>query len=655
MKVKTQFLCAVTLLAVCIPVVFFLFDTDAKFWCYLAISLVTMSSYAWFGNSARDKETLPDKQGNSRKMSLEAFGDTCYYLGFISTLFFFIACLFDIQDSTLKLSALVQKFGIGLFPTIFGLVTRLSFAGFKLSIVDAQDRAGNEALSAIEELGVQVKSTLKKMNDLQSNIIQVSENAVSRVSDEVAHLSKSNAELAKMNRETFKNIINSIGVAGKQLISFLDGYAEAVNRHMQKGLVFPDDYFVNALEAPLGRLALSIADTTENMTKLTTGLTNSLNTLRPALEETRTHSSEIGDALSHIIELAKKQESLVSNTKGHVDSMKSLAKTLATTQEKFAQVSTTVATQNEALNTFVATTQKQQAELASAIKKQQADIAAANKIQSDTLTRHIEESRKQYAEMAGTVTYQAEAMGRFIEASQAEMLTQGSALNTNIEQQTRISSAIVGQTETMAQRIEAISEQHTRLTETAIAQNTALTNFIELNRRKQEETFSALTTQAKALTQHIERYADASDKAASRQEILCQFVESNQQQQQAAVDEITIQSRALTQYVDRQSKTLDTLQSLPELMTLQTKALARYVEISQQKLLDASTAIIESFETVKRDLIPESSQPIQSEAFMEQTRALADYIETCQQQLLDTTSAVSAIGEQYTDISKKVS
>ncbi|MDR0564120.1 MAG: hypothetical protein LBG78_04195, partial [Azoarcus sp.] len=39
----------------------------------------------------------------------------------------------------------------------------------------------------------------------------------------------------------------------------------------------------------------------------------------------------------------------------------------------------------------------------------------------------------------------------------------------------------------------------------------------------------------------------------------------------------------------------------------------------------------------------------------EQTRALADYIETCQQQLLDTTSAVSAIGEQYTDISKKVS
>ncbi|MCL2644636.1 MAG: hypothetical protein FWD51_04160, partial [Betaproteobacteria bacterium] len=488
----------------------------SELWFWLVIPLGIILAYVASGELT-----------HQRNISNENFGDSCYYLGFIATIVSLAACLFDMRDSSLQLSIIAQRFGAALACTALGLIARLYYVGFKPNLVDAMDNAEENAISATRKLYRQLGETLSNMQNFNAQVGDASREALTRISSSadkavtevssnitnmaekhITEITKFLNELTQTNRESITRSITNIDVAGKKLTNSIDSYTEAVEKRLREGIVLPDDYFISMLEKPMDNLGVSIAQTTQKLMSLSESVTESVSSLRPALVEVRERSTDIGGALSHVIELAKEQEKLLANSKCQVETMGAIAQSLDSTRDEVDRMADAVWSQTEQLGKYVQFSQQQQSAMIVSIKAQ-----------GESLDKHIALSSKQYTEMSETVTSQAKEMSSYVSTNQqqqsdmaatlaaqgtalteqietsrkqyadtsATMLAQGEALAQNIDQQTRLSSAVAAQTEALAEQIDMSRKLQTEMSDMAIVQTRALTETIENSRQQQSE------------------------------------------------------------------------------------------------------------------------------------------------------------------------
>ncbi|TCG05364.1 hypothetical protein BZM27_34295 [Paraburkholderia steynii] len=329
----------------------------------LVVPLCVMLAYIAIGAKRTDKS-----------LSDEKFADSCYYLGFLFTITSIVFSLFDLPNIGTQMSVIAVRFGAAMISTLLGLSVRVFMVSFREDLDDAVKSAEDKVIESTHRLGDQLTIALDRFRDFQSQVDEATTHSIAKVAVGIEELTKSYgeqlthffAQLVEENTKAFKASQAEVRAASERLSSSVDGYAaglkqsigsienrviefsDVVTRRLENTM-FPDDYFTTRLAAPLGKLSESTTGIAAQVATAARNVSESLETVQGALSTIRSHAGEVNSAFESLSRLTRTQETLLSGSQAHVDTLETLNTTLSATQATIAQLGKGVVAQNEGL------------------------------------------------------------------------------------------------------------------------------------------------------------------------------------------------------------------------------------------------------------------------------------------------------------------
>ncbi|MEA3512592.1 MAG: hypothetical protein U9R37_03225 [Campylobacterota bacterium] len=183
----------------------------------LIISIIIMIVYFFIGSSIMNKK---------RSISLEQFGDSNYYLGFLFTLVSLSISLINLSTNKDNMDILVSQFGIAIITTLLGLLARI----YVINFAPTQD-ANKESFDIIvshklQMIDKQLSQTIDK-NIIFSNVID------NRINIFQEHLNRITEDMNKTYEEqniSLHNLMKKIEQTNKHYINNV----EKVGNNLQK-------------------------------------------------------------------------------------------------------------------------------------------------------------------------------------------------------------------------------------------------------------------------------------------------------------------------------------------------------------------------------------------------------------------------------------
>lgn len=309
----------------------------------LAMPLAVMAAYILLGIHRRDKDVTDEK-----------FADTCYYLGFIFTITSIIFSLFDLPNIGTRIQDIAVRFGAAMVSTVFGLVVRVCLVSFKKDFTDAVSEAENAVIDAAQRFREQLNIASEKFFDFQIKVDNAARENVERVNMQIEALSKNHADklsdffadLTARNRDAFTQAFDGIGSASLRLSETVDGYTRGMHENLSsieagiaaftgavadrlRTTTFPDDYFVQHLEAPLAQLKTSAGLVSGSVNLAASEVTASSANLSGVLKTMAAKANDIDGALDTVLRLTAQQQAVLDTARGQQTALEHLGNTLA--------------------------------------------------------------------------------------------------------------------------------------------------------------------------------------------------------------------------------------------------------------------------------------------------------------------------------------
>ena len=301
----------------------------------LVVPIVLMGGYILLGYFRRDTDVTDEK-----------FADTCYYLGFIFTITSIIFCLLDLPSIGTRIQDIAVRFGAAMISTVLGLAVRVYLVSFKKDVGDAIKDAEDAVLDATAKFTEQLKVSLERLRDFESQVDVGARSTVERVNLQVESLAKNYADkltdffgdLTKRNQEAFTEALGKVDGASNRLANVVDAYslgmrqnlssieakvtafAEAVSDRL-KTTTFPDDYFIKHLAAPLAQLEEAATEVAGQVRNVSAEVRDSTVVLGRALKKLRDKADVTEGSLDIVLELTKQQQAVLDASQEHLTVM----------------------------------------------------------------------------------------------------------------------------------------------------------------------------------------------------------------------------------------------------------------------------------------------------------------------------------------------
>lgn len=402
-----------------------------------ALPLLFMGTYIVLGLSRRDQDVSDEK-----------FADTCYYLGFIFTVTSIIFSLFDLPQIGTRIQDIAVRFGAAMVSTVLGLAVRVYLVSFKKDVADAVQDAEGAILDATRRFTEQLTVVLERLRDFESQVDTAARASVERVNLQVENLSRNHADqltsffgkLTVSNQQSFMAALAEVKTATQRLTEGVDVYSMGMRANLSSvdakvaafldavtqrltTTKFPDDYFVEQLDAPLEQLresssalAAGIKDSLRDVTQATTSLSNVFKKL-----QSKADASE--QSLGVVQTLTEQQQTLLNVGEDQI-------RAIATVNEALTKV-------DRALNTTIAAlgaNQSLTSELSTRIGAVVADGVETRKALetflaniTDTLRQHVHATTSVVSSLEAGTAASREAAGRLIEKLEASAVAAQSA------------------------------------------------------------------------------------------------------------------------------------------------------------------------------------------------------------------------------------
>lgn len=273
-----------------------------------AVPMIIMLSYIAIGIK-RHPDDISD----------EKFGDSCYYLGFVFTIFSIILVLLDLKSIGNEFDKVAFRFGVAMLSTLLGIGTRVYIVNFKRDIQDVPQTIEESLMDATKTFQIHLelaadgyKQFHEKMQVYSNQVITQLELTKDKYSQDLTEVFKKfsddankTTELLSDNFETLlKRNSDSVIETMKNFETELIRIAITLDTKLQE-MTLPGDYFVGILREPVAKLRDEIAKINGEIITLSGALKSSSNSVGEEVSNItaglRSWSAKISIALGKIV------------------------------------------------------------------------------------------------------------------------------------------------------------------------------------------------------------------------------------------------------------------------------------------------------------------------------------------------------------------
>lgn len=321
-NLKAVFPVVVALKIVCSFIAWYMGDL----WLFgVAIPLTLMAGYIGLGLFFRG-DGIP----------AEKFADSCYYLGFIFTIFSIILCLFDLPNIGDDLYSIAVRFGVAMISTVFGLAVRVGLVSFRHSVDDVVQNVEDTVFSVSNQLTDEFGHALEALQKFRGDVFDASQDTIRQVALQLKefneqHIAQMHAfyeENQKKQNEAMLSIISDIKVAAAGLSSVVKRYETSsetsleriegsvegfVNKLIQNldAVTFPSDLFVKKLDASFQTLGTSAEEMNEAVRKISNNIYSSARSVEKTIAQLNMKSESLTEVIDMAHELSNQQAAML--------------------------------------------------------------------------------------------------------------------------------------------------------------------------------------------------------------------------------------------------------------------------------------------------------------------------------------------------------
>jgi hypothetical protein len=246
------------------------------------------------------------KKGGEPHALIDTFSDSVYYLGFILTLVSLIVSMtfFKMDDGAVSASYILVQFGAAMTTTMLGMIFRIYYKQFDMTIESAQNSAKESLNDTVSMFNIQMRSantTLSKLSEVMNKSIK--------------HAEERNLKSFEIYENTQKKVIalgeDSLKEFSKKLNGMINKSFEAIEKRTTASLTsmtgeFQKNLKVNAENHEINNKNISThfdslsKEMIRELTSSISPLSASSNELSQVFNKTKKSSAKLDDTITKV-------------------------------------------------------------------------------------------------------------------------------------------------------------------------------------------------------------------------------------------------------------------------------------------------------------------------------------------------------------------
>jgi hypothetical protein len=259
------------------------------------------------------------KKGGEPHGLIDTFGDSVYYLGFILTLLSLIISMmfFNVDEGAISASYILAQFGAAMTTTLLGMVFRIYYKQFDITLESAQ-LAAREALDeTVKGFNIQMRSTNESLSRLCQVMNKNIEDTESRNERSLELFDSTQKKTVTLGEDSLNDLSTKANALISQSIDKLNDYVgktSSVIEDMVQKILSTHSQNAKTSRDEIKQLLESMTqDITSKFSESMGGLTESATTLNNAFSETNNATKTLNTSFISVTQSMADLESIKPN------------------------------------------------------------------------------------------------------------------------------------------------------------------------------------------------------------------------------------------------------------------------------------------------------------------------------------------------------
>jgi hypothetical protein len=259
------------------------------------------------------------KKGGEPHGLTDTFADSVYYLGFILTLLSLIISMmfFDVGEGAISASYILAQFGAAMTTTLLGMVFRIYYKQFDITLESAQISAREALDETVKGFNIQMRSTNKTLSRLTEVMNKNIEDTESRNEKSLELYESTQKKIVTLGEDSLNELSTKTNALISQSIDELNNFAgktsSAIEEMVQK-ILNSNSQNAKASSDEIKQLLESMTqEITSKFFESIGGLTESAGSLNKAFSETNGNTKKLNESFISVAENMANLESIKPN------------------------------------------------------------------------------------------------------------------------------------------------------------------------------------------------------------------------------------------------------------------------------------------------------------------------------------------------------
>ncbi|MEP1448930.1 MAG: hypothetical protein ABJK37_22690 [Paraglaciecola sp.] len=259
------------------------------------------------------------KKGGEPHGLVDTFADSVYYLGFILTLLSLIISMmfFNVDEGALSASYILAQFGAAMTTTLLGMVFRIYYKQFDITLESAQLSAREALDETVKGFNIQMRSTNKSLARLSEVMNKNIEDTESRNEKSIELYESTQKKIVTLSEDSLNDLSTKTNALISQSIDELNNYAgktSSVIEEMVQKILSSNSQNAKTSSDEIKQLLESMTqEITSKFFESIGGLIESAGTLNKAFSEANGNTKKLNKSFISVAENMADLESIKPN------------------------------------------------------------------------------------------------------------------------------------------------------------------------------------------------------------------------------------------------------------------------------------------------------------------------------------------------------
>jgi hypothetical protein len=281
------------------------------------------------------------KKGGEPHGLVDTFADSVYYLGFILTLLSLIISMmfFDVDEGAISASYILAQFGAAMTTTLLGMVFRIYYKQFDITLESAQLSAREALDETVKGFNIQMRSTNKTLERLSEVMNKNIEDTESRNEKSLELYESTQKKIVTLGENSLNDLSANTNALISQSIEQLNNFAEknlSVIEEMVQEILSANTMSAENSNDRIRHLLESMTqEITSTFFESIKGVTDSARTLNKAFSETNRATNKLNNSFISVAEnmadfesIKPNMESMTESQNDYINSLDSFSRSL---------------------------------------------------------------------------------------------------------------------------------------------------------------------------------------------------------------------------------------------------------------------------------------------------------------------------------------